>query len=61
MVPGTVALFGVECRVKYMGAAKTSANGSSIRNAIVYDENSEMFITFWDRGLFYLDENDVYH
>ena len=43
-----------------MEAAKNAANGSPIPNAIVYDHNSEMLITFWDRKLF-LGYHHGYH
>ena len=46
-------------RHKVPGTRKIASNGSPIGNAVVYDDNCEMIITFWERNLFYLDENEM--
>ena len=49
----------VECRLKYIGETKPAANGSRIRNCVLYTETSEILATIWNPTYFNLPEDKM--
>ena len=49
----------VECRLKYIGEPKFAANGSRIRNCVLYTEANEILATIWNPTYFDLPEDKM--